>query len=312
MKYLKHKDIDKQKWDKCISSAQNGLIYAYSWYLDLVAENWDAIVNEDYTQVFPLVFNKKMGIKYLYTPPFVQQLGLFSQTKLVDNEVVKYIDIINLFFKYGDINLNIENIINVNNKYNLTQNFTYHLNLCNKIANIKKNYSENIKRNIKKAIKNEISIIQNISPESIISIFKENKGIKLKNINDKHYFLLRKIIYICLSSGYAKVLGALTKKNELCAGAFFLESHNKSILLFSGVNEIGRKVGAMSYLIDEYISNIYGNIQILDFEGSNDPNLARFYKSFGSVLKTYSRISINNYPIFIKPLISMYKYFKLK
>ena len=35
IKYVKHKDIDKVKWDACIDNAPNALIYAYSYYLDV-------------------------------------------------------------------------------------------------------------------------------------------------------------------------------------------------------------------------------------------------------------------------------------
>ena len=37
IQYLVHKDIDKQKWDDCITRSANGLIYGYSFYLDHMA-----------------------------------------------------------------------------------------------------------------------------------------------------------------------------------------------------------------------------------------------------------------------------------
>ena len=39
--YLAHEEIDKLKWDTCVRNAYNGLIYGYSWYLDVAAEHWD-------------------------------------------------------------------------------------------------------------------------------------------------------------------------------------------------------------------------------------------------------------------------------
>jgi hypothetical protein len=44
IKYLQHKEIDKAKWDACITNAPNGLIYGYSFYLDCMAKHWDALV----------------------------------------------------------------------------------------------------------------------------------------------------------------------------------------------------------------------------------------------------------------------------
>jgi len=59
IKYLKHNQIDKQKWDSAIENAQNGLAYALSWYLDIVSPNWDALIFGDYEMVMPLIHKKK-------------------------------------------------------------------------------------------------------------------------------------------------------------------------------------------------------------------------------------------------------------
>ena len=59
IQYLSHKEINKTKWDACILNAPNGLIYPYSFYLDHMAKNWDALVFGDYEAVMPLTWNKK-------------------------------------------------------------------------------------------------------------------------------------------------------------------------------------------------------------------------------------------------------------
>ena len=71
--YVKRDDIDTAKWDSCIARSVNGIVYAYSWYLDIVAENWDALIGDDYQAVFPLPHNVKYGISYIY-----QQIGRAS------------------------------------------------------------------------------------------------------------------------------------------------------------------------------------------------------------------------------------------
>ena len=57
------------KWDNCITNAPNGLIYGYSFYLDHMAKQWDALVLNDYEAVMPLTWNKKYGIN-LFIPAF--------------------------------------------------------------------------------------------------------------------------------------------------------------------------------------------------------------------------------------------------
>ncbi|MBT5428083.1 MAG: hypothetical protein HOK84_17895, partial [Bacteroidetes bacterium] len=52
--HLKHKDIDKSRWDTTITRSINGNIYGYSWYLDAVSPDWEALINLDYSIVLPL------------------------------------------------------------------------------------------------------------------------------------------------------------------------------------------------------------------------------------------------------------------
>src|SRR5215210_9046404 len=76
--YLPNANIDKAKWDKCIDAASNGLIYAYSFYLDSMAKHWDGLVLNDYEMVMPLTWNKKYGFYYLYQPFLCASLGVFG------------------------------------------------------------------------------------------------------------------------------------------------------------------------------------------------------------------------------------------
>ncbi len=52
----------------------------------------------------------------------------------------------------------------------------------------------------------------------------------------------------------------------------------------------------MPFLIDSFIRQNAGKNITLDFEGSNDLNLARFYKSFGSKECAYQQVKINRLP----------------
>ena len=66
IKYLKYEHIDKEKWDECIEQSFNGVIYAYSWFLDVVCEEWEALVEGDYERVFPINFRKKAGVNIIF------------------------------------------------------------------------------------------------------------------------------------------------------------------------------------------------------------------------------------------------------
>ena len=63
IQFLKRDKIDEQKWNNAVEQSLNSLPYAYSWYLDSVAENWAALVLGDYQTIMPLVWLHKLGIK---------------------------------------------------------------------------------------------------------------------------------------------------------------------------------------------------------------------------------------------------------
>ena len=107
--YLPQANIDKQKWDQCIETAGNGLIYAWSFYLDAMSKNWDALIMNDYEAVMPLTWNKKYGIYYLYQPFFTAQLGVFGNN-LSSKIVQSFLESIPVKFKYWDFNLNEKNL----------------------------------------------------------------------------------------------------------------------------------------------------------------------------------------------------------
>lgn len=309
IRYLKYKEIDKEKWDECIDKSINGIVYAYSWYLDIVCRKWDALVEDDYLSVFPLNFWEKSAISYLYQPFFTQQLGVFSKNILNEKKINEFLFSIPDKFKLIEINLNTSNNT-FDENFPHQEYITHELSLDNSYENIYKNYSQNLKRNIKKAIKNNIEIRKNVDPQKIIDIFRQNKGKTVKTLKDNDYSVLYKLINKCIKIDKAEVWGAYTKENELCAGAVFIFSNDRIIFLFSGTSDLARTNGAMSFIIDKCIKENLSKEIVFDFEGSNNINLARFYKSFGSERKKYLHLEINKLPAIINRTKNIYK--KLK
>lgn len=299
IRHIKYKNIDKQKWDDCISQSFNGIIYAYSWYLDVVCRKWEALIEDDYESVFPLTVGRKYGFNYLYQPFFTQQLGVFSKDELSSDAVERFLSAIPFKYKFIEINLNTHNKVS-STKHIMKTNLTLELNLIKTYDDHYINYSNNAKRNIKRAIENNLKIVKKIKPEKIIELFRENKGREFADLKDKQYAMLDQLIQLCVHKGKGQVWGAYSRENKLCAGAFFIESNDKVIFLFSGANIDARSNGAMSFLIDQFIKENSEKSLVLDFEGSNDPGLSRFYRSFGSKESVYLKVRKNDLPWFVK------------
>ena len=301
IKHLTYEAIDKSKWDLCISKAFNGNIYGYSWFLDIVAENWDALVQDDYDRVFPLTWKKDFGIAHLYQPFFTQQLGIYSKNILTHEVVREFIEKIPGRYRHIEIYLNAYNKPDPE-LYNVESQINHELDLIKPYQNLQKSYAKNMRRNIKKAANNQLSIVKNIKIEKVVELFRYNRGQNISHLGENEYRRLRRLLYTCVYKNVAEVNGVYSGENNLLAGAVFIKSNRRAVFIFSGLSEEGKRMGAMPFLIDGFIHDHANAHLTLDFDGSNDPNLARFYKSFGAKQTNYPRLRINRLPFMLKPV----------
>ena len=176
IQYIKHENLDTEKWDRCIKRAVNSLPYAFSWYLDVVCAQWDALVLNDYEAVFPLPYKQKLGISYLYTPFWVQQLGLFSLTCEALERSDDFVKAIPKHFRYVDLNMNNPAPIGEIKGVRLKENANYVLYLSKDYKSLNADYSTNNKRNLKKALKQDLTLFKNDSPKELIRMFRSNRG----------------------------------------------------------------------------------------------------------------------------------------
>lgn len=270
------------------------MIYAQSWYLDIVAPGWDALVQGNYYAVMPLPRRQKMGFKYLFSPNFVQQLGIFSP---VDVNVDDFIDEIPDKFRYVDVNFNEANIIPQH--YYPDTNTNTLLSINNDYDVLQRLFADNVRRNLKKAEAAGFTETTLTGPEDIIELFRENRG-KTVGYTQADYDMLKALCIAAEQRGLCEYLGLKDDEGDVCAGAVFFKSFNRYIFIFSGNNGHARDRGAMHFLIASFIKKHAGEDVYLDFEGSNNQSLYRFYKSFGGFKTTYQKLVINRLPLLLR------------
>lgn len=298
IQYVKHDKIDKNLWDECISNSVNGNLNSCSWFLDIVSPGWCALIENNYERVFPLPVASKAGINYIMQPYFTQQLGLFYQSTTTNEKLNEFLQSIPSEFKYIDINLNTSNLIS--DRLKVSELTNLELDLISDYSKIASKYQNNLKRNLKKAAQSKLTSSVHVRPEELILLFRENKGQYLNHLKDNQYALIRRIAYESIHRGIGEIWGAYDEFNQLTASILWINSHQKTIFLFSAVSQSGKQLNAMPWLIDTYIQYNSGRSITLDFEGSNDPGLARFYSSFGAKKVIYQRYSHNSLPLLFK------------
>ncbi len=305
IQFLQHEKIDKVRWDQSIASAVNGNLNACSWFLDIVSPGWCALVDENYENVFPLPVSSKAGIGYIMQPYFTQQLGLFSRTLPTENMVREFLSNIPAKYRYIDINLNTSNTLQADK--NIESNINLELDLQPGYAEIAAGYHSNLQRNLKKAQQTRLNLVKNVNPEELISLFRMHKGQQLEHLKDPQYKLIQQLAMHSLQNGSGQVWGVTNPDNQLHAAALWVTSHGKAIFLFSAVTGQGRKYNAMPWLIDSFIREHAGKPLILDFEGSNNEGLARFYSSFGAQKIIYQRYKNNMLPMGLRTALEIWR-----
>ena len=297
IQYVKQQHIDKVKWDDCIHNAPNGLNYAYSFYLDTMAKNWDALVLTDYEAVMPLTCNSKYGFSYLYQPAFTASLGIFGKN-ISENIVSDFLKAIPSKFRLIEISLNAGNNFPAASADFFTK-VNYTLALDKDYPSIYNAYRDNHKRNITKAMQAGCIVKKDLPVEEIIRINKEQLAhISIEKPED--YSNFKKLYELLEKNSKAKSYSITDSHNKLFASAIFFFSHNRAYYIMVGNHPDGKTIGASHALIDAFIKDHAGQNLILDFEGSDIRNLAFFYSGFGAKEEFYPFLKINKLPFFIR------------
>ncbi len=288
--YLRHDQIDKTRWDECIAHAVNGLAYAWSWVLDVVHPQWEALVEMDadnYLIVMPITNKRKYGIHYLCQPFFTQQLGVFSRSPLSPQKLLEFLQAIPKKYRLVEIRLNESNVLDPCCK-GMELHRNHLLDLRDDYDTLSSRYHENTRRNLKKSLKHNLRLDTSVPIQTVIQLFRSDRGASVTHWGDPEYARLEALTLRALSSSNAFVYGVKNSDNEsIICGALFLLSHARITFLFSGNSITGKETQAMTFLIDQVLRQYAGHDLTFDFEGSDDDALARFYQGFGSTPISY-------------------------
>lgn len=298
IRYLKHDQIDKQRWDEGIRRSFNRRIYAFSWYLDRVSPRWEAIVSEDYSQLFPLTGNRKWSFRYLRQPFFAQQLGIFAPHALSIRDTMIFFGTIPSSYRFAEIHLNSLNTP-PDTGWNCTYRRNFELSLKPAYEDLFRNFSQNTKRNLKKAAQAGVTEGGPPAPEKIVTLFAENFGSQEGKLKKENYQTMSRLMQDIMDRGHGWPAGVYTSGDSLSACAFFAHDHDRIYFLFAASDRRARENGAMFLLVDRFIHRHAGQPLKLDFEGGNDPGTGRFYEGFGAMETMYPFISMNRLPFVI-------------
>lgn len=279
--------VDRSAWDQMINESVNQSLFGQSWLLDIACNNWHALVLDNYAAGFVLPIKKKFGIRYAYNPLFIRECGVFSRNYLLPEVFEKFIKAIPRTLFSIDLFLN-----NTLGNGLFTPRVFQTLSLEQPIETLRKNYNENTRRNIRKAEKQQFELVYGTDASVVTTMFLKNKLSEIKELNSSDETMLREMLQAAIdrNQGFTALV---LKGEEIMASAGFM-IHKQTLLYFKGsVTDIGRKLGAMHFLMDQVLDKFATKFKVFDFGGSNQTNVARFYKGFGGEDNVYYRYKKN-------------------
>ncbi|MDX1829997.1 MAG: hypothetical protein R3342_10675 [Lutibacter sp.] len=279
IRYLKRNQLDTKLYDACIQKSDNARIYAYSWYLDCVADNWDALVLNNYEAIMPLPWRRKYLIKYIYPPTWTQQLGVFSKNRITQELMLDFINAIPKKFKKITIQFNSEN---QNNFLKLEERNNFILALNHSNEALIDRFNNNRKRDLTKAKATSLKIEKGIDINTFLDFYLSE---------DKNYTLtLNQISTLnnLLNSNNKSInIWGIRNKKQLVACLVWLKEEDRITYLLPIATSTAKNTGLPTLLVAELIREFSNSNMILDFEGSMIEGVADFYKSFGATKEIY-------------------------
>ncbi len=288
--YHKNNEIDREQWDNCIKNSPGVKPYAYSWYLDIMAPGWEALVDDDYDSVFPIPGFSKYGIQYVATPIFLQQLGAFSPDKPTSSVILEFLDYLPDFYRLVD--LCVGQFIDYDG-YKVSERVNLELDLSRSYQKLWADFSPNCKRNVEISARKRPELVTDITPDEIIDLFIKNKGKEVKGVKVRDYQRLKNLMNFCLKNKKGRIIGVRATKRRLIFGVFLVETHGNITVLFTVNTPQSREKRLNYFLVNELITGRSSTKTIFDFAGSSIPSVASFMESFGCVNVPFYRIYRN-------------------
>lgn len=281
---------EKQRIDVLTKDAS---IYVQLEYCNALTQGQFFIfVYGDFESFIYIPYRKKYGIVYAYRPVFYQQCVLVGNEK----HYAALMDAVQRRIKYGDISLD-------RFKTNTTRT-NYQLNLNAPYETLRANFSTNHKRNCNKA--KYLRIEKVATPEALIRLFVHEKEAVF---SPSHLTEIKNAIHALSKAEpmQTKLSHFVAFDGDTAVAATLFITHNQRLYYLLGAslkNDPNYSSKGLFALFNHLIQHHAQTPTTLDFEGSDIPGIARFFKGFGAVKTHYFTLKWNKLPFPLNKLKS--------
>ncbi|WP_430811991.1 MULTISPECIES: hypothetical protein [unclassified Carboxylicivirga] len=253
MKHITRDDINDREWDGCVKEALNGAVFATTWYLDIVCDNWEALVSEDYNILLPLPIKQRIFMRQVYCPHLVPYLGIINRKPISPMEAMQVLQAI----PYQHLSI----ILSPYNKLpgNASRTFSYGLlDLIRDAKQLKKSFAPELKKAIEDYEAKNIVVIRDLTPTSYLAAIQSKPARKAT-----YFATLLRLISFSQRYKTSAVYAAYDRYNQLMAGAFILRSHDRLSLIHGFDNDENKR--GLKAIVYHVIKRSAGNNLTLEF-----------------------------------------------
>ncbi|TNE53560.1 MAG: hypothetical protein EP338_11090 [Bacteroidetes bacterium] len=280
MKFIQSYELNRERWDGLVNV--HGHLRQSSWFMDICAKKWCALVNEDYSKGLALAYNEVLGKKILYPAIYTRS-----------NEPMG--------FDIGDL----EALLDLLRKEFHIASFQTEVTLESLGTGVErgaKNFqvtdqidlNQQAKRSLKKAEKNGIEV-KKVAWKQGFHLIGEELGSKVTELNEENLERMQ-LLLSELEQREILMCQGIFQEAELRGVMYYIEYKNKRLYLKGACQKAVRDVGGMYLAMERAIGESLENGRYFDFGGSNLDGISRFFKSFGATDRNYHVYEWNRAP----------------
>jgi hypothetical protein len=317
IKILSQEEIDCKTWDQCIDSSLNGTVFGHSWYLNLVCENWGALVLDNYETVMPLPLGSMLNNPAVISPCLAPQLGVFSPRLPAPEIIDAFLSLLRSRFRYIRIGLNKYNLIS-DEEFKIKTARSYSLDLIQSHSKLCQAYSRGTKQTIENGLSNKVTVMNGVPFQEFIRFYQTLCMGSPRTDNQAFFNTLRRVLSFSILHRLGELYGAYSAENNLTAAAFVIRTSQRITLLISAIQYDPSAISAFSVLLDHLLKQYAEKKLTIDFEilpcpgrclptgksSSDKMDLMRLfdtvYTGFGAKIFNYPIILFNELPWYSK------------
>jgi hypothetical protein len=257
----------RRKYEQLVASQDRIGFFDQIWVQDILHPTWQYLLNEQQEPILRIPLVKKYGLKAYLQPLFLRSLPVLNA---LSRKEISYLEA-NWF-----LHLNLQFTESKEEFKNQGQYQKLHWD--DGIEEIRKEYADNHRRILKKAKNLELRPIEYTSFQGF---FIAQKGERLGNLSPVAWKRLASLHSAAKEREQAFCVGVFLDDRLVAAGLFF--RYQQQLYFMKGtLNERGKAVGALVFLIDAVLEQFASECTTLDFVGSNQASIANFYRKFGA------------------------------